>query len=390
MTGEAAGMTKLTAVGLAGTAKNTGKTTATAAIIREGSRYALLGVTSIGYDGETVDNVTRLPKPRLPVPEGTLVATARTCLGAGSARLEILEDTTLPTPLGTVAVARVVEAGTVLLAGPNNTGDLQACLQALRAEGAELTLVDGALNRLAPMAATGGIVLCTGAARVADAEILAREAAGYDFLFNLPSASREIAADLQPVEGAGELHSAEAGTILLLGRGGQTQALPFGSLLVHSKSAQVLCAAERAAAGQDGLRGIFIPGALGETALGELLSGLSRIGAPEVLAEDVTKLLVGGKPDGLARLISEYRERGGRFGLRRRIPLLAVTVCPFYPLYRKTQGDYQPAYLDAGLLWREVAAAVQVPVVDVVRQGAGELIGAMKGAGRVRAGECQS
>jgi len=53
-------------VGIAGTAKNTGKTTTTSAILDELYNMEIpIGLTSIGYDGEEIDNITRLPKPRL-------------------------------------------------------------------------------------------------------------------------------------------------------------------------------------------------------------------------------------------------------------------------------------------------------------------------------------
>jgi hypothetical protein len=56
-------------VGIAGTAKNTGKTTTLSAIMGEARKEPalVLGLTSIGYDGEGFDNVTGLPKPRIDV-----------------------------------------------------------------------------------------------------------------------------------------------------------------------------------------------------------------------------------------------------------------------------------------------------------------------------------
>ena len=53
-------------VGIAGTAKNTGKTTALNALLRAAHEHGtLVGVTSIGYDGESIDTVTGLPKPSI-------------------------------------------------------------------------------------------------------------------------------------------------------------------------------------------------------------------------------------------------------------------------------------------------------------------------------------
>jgi molybdopterin-guanine dinucleotide biosynthesis protein len=75
-------------LGIAGTAKNTGKTTATAAIIQElRTRGVGFYLTSIGYDGENIDNVTGLPKPKLRVEPGDVVATAERCLAVSTAKL---------------------------------------------------------------------------------------------------------------------------------------------------------------------------------------------------------------------------------------------------------------------------------------------------------------
>ena len=81
-------------LGIAGTAKNTGKTTVTAAIMDELRRRGVpFYLTSIGYDGENLDNVTGLPKPKLPVQVGDIVATAEKCLLASTARFETLAQT---------------------------------------------------------------------------------------------------------------------------------------------------------------------------------------------------------------------------------------------------------------------------------------------------------
>ncbi len=78
-------------LGLAGTAKNTGKTTTTAAIIQElRMRDIKFYLTSIGYDGENIDNITGLPKPKLRVKTGDIVATAEKCLLTSTAALQVL------------------------------------------------------------------------------------------------------------------------------------------------------------------------------------------------------------------------------------------------------------------------------------------------------------
>ena len=73
-------------IGFAGTAKNTGKTSTALHVLQLCHEHGLqVALTSIGYDGETMDNVTGLPKPRYWLEPGMLLATSERCLKAGTA-----------------------------------------------------------------------------------------------------------------------------------------------------------------------------------------------------------------------------------------------------------------------------------------------------------------
>ena len=61
---------------IAGIEKNAGKTTVLNYLLQN-SRKKVEAITSIGYDGEEIDQVTATDKPRIYVSRGTLVATAR-------------------------------------------------------------------------------------------------------------------------------------------------------------------------------------------------------------------------------------------------------------------------------------------------------------------------
>ena len=152
-------------IGFAGTAKNTGKTTAALHILGLARSAGLhCGLTSIGYDGENKDNITGLPKPRYFLHPGTILATAESCLKGGSAACRVIERTGVQTVLGPVLVAEVTGPGLVVLAGPNRQSDLRVVFQRFSGLGIDLALVDGAFNRIVPLAATDGLVLSTGAA----------------------------------------------------------------------------------------------------------------------------------------------------------------------------------------------------------------------------------
>jgi len=164
-------------VGFLGTWKNTGKTTALAATMAVlAERNMSVALTSIGYDGELQDTITGLPKPKIVPVESTLVATTESCARVSPARLVRIATTDVNTPLGKVALFRVARPGKVAVAGPNNRRDLSSVLSAIRDQRPDMTLVDGALSRAYPLAEVDAVVLCTGAARLRDTDMLEREA----------------------------------------------------------------------------------------------------------------------------------------------------------------------------------------------------------------------
>ena len=145
-------------IGIAGTAKNTGKTTTMSAMIaelRKSHPQLRLALTSIGYDGEYLDNVTGLPKPRIEMQVGELAAVAEECLRYSRAKLEVLQKTDIMTAMGPILIGRVTKAGKLVVGGPNKRVELRRVLKMLAELGAGLTIVDGALGRIVPRASRG-------------------------------------------------------------------------------------------------------------------------------------------------------------------------------------------------------------------------------------------
>jgi predicted GTPase len=174
-------------LGILGTSKNTGKTTTTSALLEIANNKNLsVGITSIGYDGEDIDNITGLPKPRIFARKGILVATTNRCLKAGTAKIEKLEETSFSTPLGNIVIGKIIEEGLIVVAGPNKGNELSVTLDKLKILGNELILVDGALNRIVPLMKTDALILTTGAARNINIDFLVKEIQCISSLFELP------------------------------------------------------------------------------------------------------------------------------------------------------------------------------------------------------------
>jgi len=151
-----------------GTGKNVGKTIVVRALAERAVASGLtLALTSVGRDGESVDVTDSLPKPRLFLRPGTIVATARNVLPRSPAT-ELLEVTELQSAAGVVVYGRVRQAGYYELAGPPTASGIRSVVHALAARGCDQIIVDGAVDRLAALAGgNDAVVVATGAAEAA-------------------------------------------------------------------------------------------------------------------------------------------------------------------------------------------------------------------------------
>ncbi|MDK2878383.1 MAG: hypothetical protein PWR06_1099 [Thermoanaerobacteraceae bacterium] len=351
-------------IGTAGTAKNTGKTTTTSAILDELYRdNILVGLTSIGYDGEEVDNITGLPKPRLLLKKGSIVATAKKCLAAGSAGYEILESTDIMTPLGKIMVVKITEDGLVVIAGPNKSSELKYILNMLTQKwNCKFIIVDGALNRIAPMVETDGIILATGAAKNTNIEELVRETRAFYELFNLPEVSSEEKKILH-----------EQTKICLVKQDKDIiKTLEYGSLIDKKSADQIIQHIEE-------INTVYIPALLSENMLRELNQNIGSLWQNKMLVvKDPIKIVAGGNPENIINEINTLLNFGGKVKVLKKLPILAISVNPFYPLYRFEKNNYEAGFVNAEELFIKMKQAVPIPVVDVKRQGVNVLLSLIK------------
>ena len=176
-------------ISIVGMAKNAGKTTALNYLIEEAMDDGLtLGITSTGRDGEGTDIVTGTDKPRIYLDTDTIVSVPKQLYELADAGLEILEETGYGTSLGQILLCRVADAGYVQVAGPViNAQHIQMCEKML-ALGAELVLIDGAIDRktIAAPDISDAIILSTGAVLSRKLDKVVEETAYTVELYSLP------------------------------------------------------------------------------------------------------------------------------------------------------------------------------------------------------------
>ncbi|MGE4571147.1 MAG: hypothetical protein AB7E09_00160 [Candidatus Izemoplasmatales bacterium] len=128
-----------------GNAKNAGKTTVLNSIVSHSQKPLI--ITSIGLDGEAIDQVTFLEKPQIDVRINDIVVSAKDTLKAFEASYEIIEETQMFTAIGPIVICKITKPGKVLVAGPSLVDDMQVLVDRLMDQYDHRILIDGAFFR---------------------------------------------------------------------------------------------------------------------------------------------------------------------------------------------------------------------------------------------------
>jgi hypothetical protein len=329
-----AGTRRLALVGLA---KNTGKTETLAAILRELAEQSTpVGVTSIGRDGEQHDVIdARIPKPRIVLPAGSLVASTDALVRASGLAHEQLARTGLRTPLGEVVIARLAEQGAVEVAGPSTAEGLREVSEAMLSYGAHQVLIDGSIDRRAassPLVADG-LVIATGAVLGESIEDVVSATKDAVDLIRLP------VADAGPSRPPREMSTAAS-----------EQVTPARGLVLGAEPAAIVAFLRE----HPNASTFNIDGALSEPFLEGLLPARKERNGREltIVAGDPTRVfLTQHGPDW-------YRRQGVEIEVRTTIDLKAITVNPVAP---------QSHRFDSRRLRELIAEAVgKMPILDVL------------------------
>jgi len=338
-------------LGFVGTAKNTGKTTAALHMLKLASAANYrIALTSIGFDGENIDHITGLPKPRYYAKPGMVIATAQCCLDYGTAQYKDITSIGIRTILGDIVIATVTEAGNVVLAGPNRRVDLQPLLNRLVDMEIDLTFLDGALNRLAAMTLADGIILSTGAAFNEDIKILTDHISAMEALF---------------------LHSQYSGKmpenevcIQFLQNNKTIQILSTGSVLDENTLQKIEEWCE-----EDEVGDIFIPGVFSPHLFKQMAERYAfKFKGKGFIFASPLNLLSSGSPEIWQSCFSDLRKNGTEIRYLISTPLRFITVNPFFPKYLQKTATYSAEYVDKKLLLQLTQNKIQkTPVVDIMQ-----------------------
>lgn len=316
---------KYRSLSIVGMEKNTGKTECLNYILRrlprEGMRYC---ITSIGVDGERVDQVTDTSKPEITLNEGVYFATAEKYYKNRNIVSELVDVSNITTSLGRIVTSKVIIGGKVLLAGPSSTYSLKKWMSSLRDlkgvsdNGIDLVIVDGALSRmsLASPSVSEAMILSTGAAYSANLGTLVQKTSFVVELINLPLSDLEYSEDYS---------------------------IKTSSLLAFSGEGISF---------SNNVRQIEITGVLTDRFLKQLIQNRYVKGV-DLVVSDFTKIFI------TPQTYRTFLKMGGRLSVREKSKLIAVCVNPTAP------NGY---VINSDKLCEELSRAINLPVYDIVKR----------------------
>ena len=153
-------------ISFVGMDKNAGKTEALNYVLKRLHSFnnKSIAVTSIGIDGETIDQVTETSKPRVFIYPNTTFVTSEQLYPKKEIISEVTNISKYASSLGRLVSAKAKTFGNVMLSGPTDSVWLKRLIEKLSKTN-DICLIDGALSRksFASPSITEAMILSTGA-----------------------------------------------------------------------------------------------------------------------------------------------------------------------------------------------------------------------------------
>jgi len=324
---------KYKSLSIVGMEKNTGKTETLNYIIRRlGQSNHKIAVTSIGIDGENVDQITHTDKPEIELFEGMMFVTSEKHYHEKRLVSEILHVSTQQTALGRLVTGRVKIGGKIILSGPGNTAWLKKILQDMQAYNPTTTLVDGALSRrsFGSPSITESMILTTGAALSPNIAELVRKTKFLYSLINLPQYETslhnnllEMESGIWSIDNEHNLHNLQIPSTFLIDKY-KDRLLSHGNIL-------------------------FVGGAVSDKLL-DTLRLQKNIEEITLIVKDFTRIFA--SPES----VNAYLKKGGKIMVLLKTKLIALCVNPVSP------AGY---ILDSDTLRKSLAESLQILVYDI-------------------------
>ena len=318
---------------IVGLEKNTGKTECLNYILKRLEHSGKqLAITSIGIDGESVDQVSLTQKPEIELYENLIFVTSEKHYREKQLDAEIMAVSGRSTSLGRLVTARAKGKGKVIFSGPPDSGWLRQTISDMQQFGVNTTIVDGALSRLSlgSPAVTESMILATGAAVSANMHTLVRKT---KFVYGL----MQIEAFQSPVNE--KLLALDSG-IFAIDKNWNITSLGIPSVFLLEKYRDKLFGSGEM---------LYVTGAVSDSLL-NFLRVQKNISEITLIVRDFTRMFV--TPESYRAFVN----KGGRIKVLLHNKLIAICVNPVSP---------EGFVLDSHKLCDNMSESLGIPVYDV-------------------------
>lgn len=329
---------KYKSISIIGMDKNVGKTTTLNYIINEIEDNTILGLTSIGRDGEEEDIVTNTHKPRIYIRKNTYIATAKSCFLDSDVTKEIIATTGINTPMGEIIILKAISDGYIQLAGPSFNYYLEQICSELQKLGCDIVIADGAISRksLASPSVTKGTILCTGASLNKNIYKVVEQTAHSAKLLSTP-----VCENKEILKLAKEISSYSK--VSIIDKNKNIKKLDLKTALDSSK--EIIEGLDEAS------QYVVINGILGDKLLDSIMKNSTKYKGVTFLVQDGTKLFLS------KEVLYKFEKTGGRIKTLSPINIICITANPKSPFGYEFDKD---KFL--GLLKSEI----DLPVFDIL------------------------
>ncbi len=327
-------------ISIIGMAKNVGKTTALNYIIKKFWDTEVLGLTSIGRDGELEDIIDSRPKPRIYVKKGSIIATAKQCYFNCDITREIIGKTGISTPMGEIIIVRALSDGYVELGGPSIISYLSEIVIKLKELGCEKILIDGAISRktFATPLISDATILCTGAALSSNMDLVVKETKHTVNIFNLNKITDEDLLEKLKTS----LKSAKVAFIF--------SDLSFKEFQLKTSLDSAKVIADNL---NEKVKYLLIRGVLSDKLINDLIKSTDYIQNLYIIIEDATKVFLSNDT------LEKFLKGGGRINVINKINLICIISNPFSPSEGFKFNRYK--------FLKKLKNQINLPVFDIKR-----------------------
>ena len=322
---------KYTSVSFVGMAKNTGKTTCLNYVLSKlkDENYKV-AITSIGVDGEEKDILYDTLKPRITIHKDNIFITSEKHFKEKKLEAKILHISKQQTALGKLITAEALSTGQIILSGPTNSELMANYIQKIKNFDVQLTLVDGALNRmsLASPTVTEALVLCTGAACSKKIEQLIKNTKYQCDMINIEKINDKILKKI--INTNTGVWAVNENDITKLADSLFTSNINVDNFLQTSKN-------------------IYIAGALTDSFMKEIIK--RKVEGLNIIIPDFSNIFIS------PHFFYKFIRRGGKFYVKQKANLIAICSNPTSP-----EGiNYAPEELLEAL-----KTELKIPVYDII------------------------